>query len=264
MQAPIIAAILSAAALLGSGTASAAAANASLTYSNLAFRVVDLMPNDGIAAGFTLTGSSSSILFSVSDANWQLVDTRSSEFPTESAAPTAWATAGKSYQAWSTPTSGSSSIALDAATSQDGSGRTLLTAGWRFDLTAGTALVVTGALETTLGRTPGPSHSELGANTLFEIDGRMDLPGDLDENQWSRWTTEAHTSWAQSGTFTENFGLILVNNGATAAQGRLELFARTDLVGYLGSPPPIPEPSTYMMLGAGLLVAGAAARRRRS
>jgi hypothetical protein len=261
MQTSNIAALLSCAALLASGSADAAIANGSVDYSNLQFRVIDLTPNDGVAAGYTVTGTSSSLYFAVLDRDWHTTNWQRTASPTHTTPPTSWTQAGRDYQGWTGATGGSAAIAVgDGA--PDGSAIAVLQSGWRFNLAPGTALVVTATMSSTLTRTGGPAYNELGIDNTFWASAYVDSPGA--DIYTSQWTEQWHTYWSQGGTYTDSFGLTLINSGTAEATGALDLIANTYAYTYLDAPPPIPEPAGWMMLGAGMLAVGAAARRRKS
>lgn len=263
MRASSIATLLSGAALLASGTAGAAVVNASVDYSGLQFRVIDLTPNDDIAAGFTLRSSWSSLQYNAFNANWGDIGTEYTQFPTASAPATSWTKEGKTFQTWSSDTAGHVSVAASGA-GADGSGTALLRSGWAFDVAPGTALVITADVTSTLGQDLTLPDAQLSANTWFYGYGQLGSSSDPGTYNYGHWSTEWRSDFSPNYTYTKGMGVTLMNAGSSTLQGNFSLVARATAVAYVNGTAPIPEPATYMMLGAGLLVAGAAARRRRS
>lgn len=71
-------------------------------------------------------------------------------------------------------------------------------------------------------------------------------------------------SFQQHGSIGSNYSFSLANAGSAESDAYVSFSAQAGSRKYLDSIPAVPEPSTWLMLGAGLAIAGTAARRRSS
>ena len=80
------------------------------------------------------------------------------------------------------------------------------------------------------------------------------------------WTaTLGRNTWQHgSGTFDQDLSLVISNRSDVVRRGGTRIELAVDTRYYTaGGVPAVPEPSTYLMLGTGLAIAGVMARRRK-
>lgn len=261
MKPTIMTTLVACAVALPIGAANAAYVKTSVDYSGLKFEVIDLTPNDGIDAGFTLTGSQSRLTLQAFDAAGKLLDERRQTVQGTTVPTTVLQGHGK-YLDVSAGDGAGSLNALNGANRLDGSGKAQLVTTWSFDLAPGTALLFTGQVDTAMSRADGYHNMKLGGGASLRANAGLWLPFE----EYQSATDFAGYDWAYGPDVphTDYLGLTLLNIGASTVRGTLDLTATASFYSRVGDTAPIPEPATYLMLGTGLLIAGVAARRRRA
>ncbi|GGY46417.1 PEP-CTERM sorting domain-containing protein [Pseudoduganella albidiflava] len=247
--------LLGAIALLSAASSTLAADTSfsSSTVSNLRYTLTDLTPDDGIAANLTwtsgfvdVTGYHDGIVF---------------RHFGDGSAPVAgsWTDGADNTAASFEPGTSFGNTVLSATVHADGADDAVGQANaayalsyFDFTVSAGTAVTFYSDYEIHAGRT------EPGEGTYATSTTRMEL--------FDSGTSQDHfdSSWIEAATYQ-------VRDKAGTASVSFSNIYGTDWTGTLtvqaagqafAGPLPVPEPSTYAMLGVGLLMLGAAARRR--
>lgn len=238
-------------------------ATASTSYA-LTLRVIDLTPGDNSAAGYTLqeySGSGGSLRIGPDyDHSW-ISDSYS--YPTVQSGNLAGRYGGITASVLGGPSAGGTSVNM-AADSLDGQTFASTFVDWRLVLAPNTALVISGRYDIAVGL----GQDDLDPST-FDAFGAFSLRGSTDDsgqggvsdfyvrNEYGRYEWE-------EGSTGSTFSYSLANTTDASLNASLSFYAYVEAHKYLNSTLPVPEPATYMMLGVGLAIARAAARRRRA
>lgn len=238
---------------LSSGMAAAQATTAKATLSDYGYQLIDLDLNDGIAPSITFTTTARGALTAaVAEAGdllyWQGQDSIDGE-PASSASSAGSASVESWYSAGEIGTRGSIGDA----------GQYMSLAGWNADytLSANTKLVFTGHAVAAVqpGAYVPEQWSAAGIAVMFSP-----IADDGTSLQPYYARTASNPFIPETANFDEWFTLEVVNASSTAFSSQMNIIisANADVAA------PVPEPSTYLMLGSGLLLTAAAARRRRA
>lgn len=251
----LIAALL---APFGMPTAGAApAATSTTSYSQFNFSVIDLTPDDGIAAGFSITRTYAQVSMQIIDSANKYV-TLSKYYPDIAHDTASLVHEGKELTVAATDTDSTVSAVIPSAYAPRGRATVASTGTWEFTLAPNSLLVFTGEATLNVGISEVfPNH--LGASA--ELNGRGWLEnGTHTEFKYFRTTVNGH-----DGDFSSGFGMSLSNYSDDSLQGYFKLntlnFTR---VIDAATPPPVPEPTASMMLVSGLVAIAFAVRRRRN
>ncbi|WP_227470374.1 PEP-CTERM sorting domain-containing protein [Massilia sp. YMA4] len=239
-------------AALSSGAVQAASSVA--TLSDYGFRLVDLNPYDGIAPSITFTSAEAHSYAGVAPiAGEGLTQT--------DYASSAWY-GDVSAQSSARGAKASSSVIDGKFTSRgavEGEGQFYANTQWgaNFTLSAHTKLIFTG--------TASASYAGFGADYPNDYGSAYLSVTLLDNQATGPYNQVVHYSGGAYSyvpvpvdTMNERVRLEFFNNGDTDLYGRFNVD-----VGAAGTIAPVPEPATYAMLVAGLLLTTAVARRRK-
>lgn len=231
-------------------------ATATVNVSNLQFRVIDLTPDDGIAAGFRLTGAYGNMaarFFNADTDEWKYV-------------PYSFASAehdlitheldGKHISSSATNSALASTATVSTLSAPRGYVGLYTANVWEFSLAPNSMLVLTGDVAL------GASTSQFPSGTSI-AHARMNAYGWLD-GQRPSFEDHADSYWGHDQLVNNGFGLAFANVTDAAAAGRAVLEGNADVqFARDGNIPAIPEPATYMMLVSGLVGVAVARRRTR-
>lgn len=235
--------------------------SSSASVSNVHYQLIDLNPNDGIAASISFAGSfnqSSSEVYDISKGQKQ-----DSQTTTDLSSVYANVVLGDGQAAAgiSTPASGGTFGNLYTKGYQSGTGSFSAYSGMNasFTLSANTVLVLFGTIggHATSG-SPWTPNNTATSWAVFDVTGPT-LPngGGIQYASVNRnWSNE---HGPQSSY--ENFTLSYVNGQQQATTGFLSANMSS---GARNTAQPVPEPETWGMLLGGLALVGALARRRRN
>lgn len=237
-----------------SGAAFAQSSTAQASLSGYSYELIDLDPNDGIAPSITFSNVLQGAVVSVTPTGGQT--TENTQW-SENGAPVSaqLGQPGADAAAWF------SVDELKATSTADNAGYYHAIAGWDADytLSAHTKLVVTGQAAGSLD-VDGTVTQQVAlamVSVLFRAPAQS--PHDDPSNLASYSRSVLSLDPASGTSFDEAFEVVLVNDSASALSATMSVVARSTAAGVS----PIPEPATYLMLGAGLALTGAMARRRR-
>lgn len=242
--------------LLAAGlAAAAAAAHAEVTFetrlSNVAFSVTDLTPDDGVAAAYdySLTSSSYQLhLFGPGDVKEEIVDSGSGLGPVNHAVNIGGSQLSAS--AGGVPGEFGFQGTVRENLGVDGGGWAWITQKYAFTLTANSALNVSAHLFMQISPSSNPyqTGSATGSFTLWSPDIEPRI------NDWNYFDLR----YDAGGVIDDDYAFTYANTTSQDITVNLEFWTTSD--SFISA---VPEPSTYAMLGLGLLTVGAAARRRR-
>ena len=249
--------VLAACASLAAGPAFAGASGAT-SLGNVTLGVIDLTPQDGADAGYTIDSFDTRLMVYTDTSN-----TGGGFYPTTVTPPPY--TAGNAQMAHSSATAGATTtgdvgdvaahvttgtaLGLDNMVSADSQQWIWLT------LAPHTLLTVSGDVLTDATRSldAGEGYSVFSWASIDITDSEMHTFSYLSRESALIWGED--TSAASSSEF---FTLAFANPGATAMAVSVNFLAYTDITVTAAV---VPEPTTYAVLLAGLLLTGSAARR---
>jgi hypothetical protein len=234
------------------GTAAAQATVAQSSLSDFGYQLVDLDLADGIDPSVTFNTTFRGVLAAaVADADEMLYfDGAGGPEGDVSFGASAGSAA---VQGWITADE------IGTRGSIGNAGEYLGSAGWYADytLSANTKLVFTGHATGSVerGAFVTDQYSAAGVAVLFSA---VEEDGSSAQPYFSRTATDSGVpGW---GNFDEWFTLDIVNDGDTALSSQMYIMLNANAE--VASP--VPEPSTWLMLGAGLALTAGIARRRRT
>ena len=240
--------------------AAAPALGSNINASNVQFGVIDLTPNDGQTGSYTRSsyqGSEFSLL--ITDSPQRRIEDEIRHDVPWSGSATTQASYGSSH-ATSSATGifgqGQSSATLSGTGIIHGvSGFYSLMNGM---LSPHTALVLTGRLSMTASQAGGDPTRDTGAfSTAYFKIGTTSWP--FRESVLSL-VVRAGSS-LPSDALDQDFRLTFSNNSNVAQEVQVDMQYRSTVFNEISA---VPEPSSYAMLGAGLLLLGAVARRKKN
>lgn len=243
------------AAILCSLTGAAHAGNFAFGTSNLGFHVVDLTPDDGAAAGFAVTDTWSDLNAGLTrPEGYRSYETEVlglRDFTAGATIRGAHAGVGVSSVLGDTTLTYSEPVSAYTFAWVRGLQEITLT------VKANSQLVIDGNTFTQLS----------GWNPAYEFEGRVSLT--LRPGPSGTWTDPVSelvrpVDYASGTDAVQSFQLTYANSTAQDATIRLQIRDYLYYSADRAALAPVPEPATYALLGAGLLVVGAAARRRRA
>lgn len=247
-------ALVSAVLTISVSTSAYAQINNTAFITNYGYKLIDLDLNDGITPTLTVTAANS---HGIADPCMCGV------------------MVGNSYSATNPPyvSTGSGSVSSSVLTGADSSQYYLYAQGYagsfststetvlNFSLSANTKLVFFGTASAAWGRGATDTGSNLVGNSVMLYSGTA--PGSLAQvDSYSHILTSAPLApWGgyYYSTYNEYFDVEYSNTASSNFAGTLDILVQSS-----STITSVPEPTTYAMLVAGLLVAGFAARRRRS
>ena len=253
MSRSIVAATIVASALaLLPGMAAAQATVAQSTLSDYGYELVDLDLTDGIAPSVTFNTTFRGVLAgAVANAGEQLY--LNGDGGLEGDISFGSSAGSAAVQGWVTADEIGTRGSIGSA------GEYLGSAGWYADytLSANTKLVFTGHATGSVerGAFVADQYSAAGVAVLFSA---VEEDGSSAQPYFARTATDSGVpGW---GNFDEWFTLDIVNDGDTALSSQMYIMLNANAE--VASP--VPEPSTWLMLGAGLTLTAGIARRRRT
>ncbi|AXA89787.1 hypothetical protein DPH57_00510 [Massilia sp. YMA4] len=234
--------------MLLSGAACASSSSVTTRLSDLNISVFDLTPDDGIQSTFAITDSSTTISAYVGNGTQQWLQELS---PSAAATVDAAGLASASQAAWGGKFGGFDLTSNSASNGTMAS--TYVTQRITLTLAPHTGLVAEGWLSMT-------GHQATAQSTWVQ-EVYIDLMPSNSAGYGEYRFKKRATSWP-TGEFDSNQPITMsfVNTSDVARNVYFSLNGHT-FVNTVGL---VPEPSTYAMLGAGLLALGLHARRRRT
>ncbi|WBS00350.1 PEPxxWA-CTERM sorting domain-containing protein [Pseudoduganella sp. SL102] len=245
-----------AAACFHTGALAASGFTQTLEFRNLQFGVIDLAPQDGVAAGFTLDSAttlhglslSSSAIPSGSQSVREVV---------QGTGPSAFDTSFLSGQVTTANTGIPGSLALTTAVGRETGGEfsasALVDQTYTLTLAAGSALTLSGELFRS-GLLGNPADT--GFYTSWSTN--ISLTSGNTVNRYFMGKDNAALNDSES----EAFWYAISNTTDVARSVSLRIFAVNETTGYAWAPSAVPEPATWGMLLSGLGLVAFAARRR--
>lgn len=249
-------------AALASASAQATTINAqgSADFRNMQISVIDLTPADGVTAGYSMQLGASNISagawagpgYASQSINQSINNLNSFDITA------AQATLSANVQRTDHLDSLHAAVSYSSAASNAG-----VNAGIRdryvFTVQPGTTLVLTGQAQLALSLNTADNWTYIFNNALLSGDG---------------WTSGANScgvilntnylpaAGLPSNAAPSNFSCSFTNSGTTAVQTQLSFTLNSSAYREGPDAPPVPEPQTYLMLGAGLGLMGMLSRRR--
>ncbi|MBB3224347.1 PEP-CTERM sorting domain-containing protein [Pseudoduganella umbonata] len=248
----VAAALAASAFVLLPGSAAAQATVAQSSLSEYRYELIDLDANDGVAPSITFNTTFRGVLAAaVADASELLYF--DGDGGLEGDVSFGAAAGSAAVQGWLTDGEIGTRGSIGNAGEYSGA------AGWYADytLSANTRLVFTGHAVGSVerGALVTDQYSSAGVAVLF---APVDDDGFSAQPYFARTATDSGVpGW---GNFDEWFTLDIVNDGSTALSSQMviQISANAEVAS------PVPEPATWLMLGAGLALTAGIARRRRT
>lgn len=234
--------------------------SASASVSNLHYQLIDLNPNDGIAASISFAGSVNQSATEVFDASKGVQRDTQTTHDISSIYSNIVLGDGQASAGFSAASTSGSFGDFYTKGYQSGVGSFSADSGMNatFTLSANTVLVFYGNIG---GHASGPApwdqNHQASSHASFGFYGPT-LPNN-GGTQYAAINRDWNTYYGATGSF-ENFTLSFVNGQQQATTGYL--WASMKSTGTNVNAAPVPEPETWGMLLAGLALTGAVARRR--
>jgi hypothetical protein len=247
-----MAVLISAALAITASTSAYAQIDNSAFITNYGYKLIDLDLNDGITPTFTVTAANSHGIADPCLCGVLVGNSYSTTNPL-------YVSTGSGYGDTRVNTGGNSSGYFLYAQASTGSFSTRTETVLNFSLSANTKLVFFGTSSAAWGRGAADTGSNLVGNSVTLSSGTT--PGSLTTvDSYSHILTSAPLApWGSYyAAYNENFNVAYSNTGSSNFAGTLDILVQSN-----ATITSVPEPTTYAMLMAGLLVAGVAARRRR-
>lgn len=255
----LFATLIGATLALGHGGASASTAHASMAFENVSMSVLDLTPNDGVAAGYSLLPFNG-VTYALARSDF---NSPSSWVGTPYTQGSAFSRTAQDHGEIATvQSSGAGDLHSDSwlnSATAYASADSAIDSEYRVTVAAHSALTISGHIGgglTASGATPyiaGSGQALLrmltmhgGGGGCYGISGSYTISG------------------GKGLAFTpKDFSCTYWNNTDASSTASLVLYVSTSTTLLdPNAPPPVPEPATYAMLAAGMLLLGVRARRR--
>jgi hypothetical protein len=248
----VAAVVVGGALALSSGIAAAQATTAQASLSDYGYQLIDLDVNDGVTPSITFSNTARGALTAAvaeqGELLWWHGDSSINGEAVSSASSAGSASVGAWYSAGEIRVSGSIG----------GAGQYAANAGWvdNYTLSANTKLVFMGhAVASVLpGAAVADQYTSVGIAVIFS---GINDDGSSPQPYYARAAT--HPGIAETANFDEWFTLEVVNASNTAYSSMLNIAVNANAE----VTSPVPEPATWLMLGAGLALTAGMARRRR-
>jgi len=248
---------LAATAVMAGANAGATDLTSTTAFSNIGITVVDLTPSDGVAGGISITQTFSSVQANAYDGVSPASDFHSLHFSNMDPINVSASQGGAHGEIHGSGTlSSQSSSAAVSADNQNAAA--FVSADNRYDVAVlpNTAFTISGHLAMSVGATGNLDFAYTNGSGIF---GLNDLS--IGANHGSG----GFSYGAGFGPVSHDFSYTYTNNTAQTLYAEIQI--GTSSSAYIWNPdniPAVPEPETYLMLGAGLALLGTVARRRRS
>jgi hypothetical protein len=226
---------------------SAYAAGVQTAVNNYGYKLIDLAPNDGIAPSISFTSTFSQTFIDFCNCGTDQASDFGFDFPStvQVQGNIDGVDAGSSI-------SPSQYMARASASVAGATGQVKSTSDVSFTLSANTKLVFYGTLNSNYSNSAGESGSVSGSASMNLYDGSFNKLSGF-EHSFSHGLSDPHAP------YSEYFEIEYSNSGANEFAGNLGISSN---VGIAVSP--VPEPSTYAMLAAGLAFLGFMRKRRKA